>query len=348
MSVPNALAPRRAFLADGMRRYFLSTSGPTFIGASGCAILLNGPGIESRHARVVPTRAGFKLEALEGAVLLNHARLENGALLNTGDIVSISEFSLVFEGPSVPLAEQGQALSYEALYEKLSGCVVSLRRDTALGSAFFVHPSGLLVTNRHVVKYARQVEATLADGRKTIGQVMRSFPGLDLAFARLVDVNTPIVPPFVPPAMVRVGQSVLAIGHPMGLSNTLTRGIISAIDRSVSGNTYLQTDAAINPGNSGGPLFNEYGETVGVATFGVGHAQGLSFAIPAEVVRLQMEVFLTEEARIQSGRGVYCNVCGGYGLGGEYCSTCGVELGDETIARSLASLSSRLQVAART
>jgi S1-C subfamily serine protease len=321
----NPSVPIKPALFDGQRRYILSTSGPTMVGRQSCAILLSNPGVALQHARLNPTRSGYTLEMVGGDVFINGLLITSPTLLKPGDNVKIGEATLIYEGPAVSEILREQSLSYDALFDKVKGSVVGIRTHQGLGSGFFVHASGLLVTNRHVVEYEREVSVYSLEGKQFTGWVVRAFPEIDLAFVR-VEGASPLVPPFSPSAMTRVGQAVLVIGHPMGLTNTLTKGIISAINREVMGNIFLQTDAAINPGNSGGPLFNELGEVVGVAAMGIGHSQGLNFAIPVELVQRRMEQFMGEEARVKRGQGVYCIVCGFFSTGGTYCPNCGVSV----------------------
>lgn len=315
--------PPRPALFDGVRRYFLSLSGPTMIGKQGCAILLADPSIALQHARLQSSVNGFSVEAVGAEVRVNDLAISTPTVLKPGDKVTLGIVELTYEGPDVSQQGAEQKLSYDELFEKVKSCVVSIRTPGGLGSGFFIHPTGLIVSNRHVVGYERDVEIHLVDGKQLVGRVMRSYPEMDLAFIQ-ASLASNFVPSFVSPATVRVGQAVLVIGHPLGLANTLTRGIISAVNREVMGNVYIQTDAAINPGNSGGPIFNESGEIIGVATMSIGNSQGLNFAIPAEQVHRRMELFLIEEARVQRGQGVYCIVCGYFCTGGVYCPNCGV------------------------
>lgn len=317
----------RPCLRDGERRYFLSPAGPAVIGRQSCAILLSDPGVAPQHARISPSRQGFVIEALGGQVLVNEAPLSAPALLRPGDAVGIGPARLVYEGPE-PADPQAVRAGFDQIFEQARESVVAVRCGQALGSGFFVRADGLLITNRHVVGYEREVLVQTADGRQEPGAVVRAFPEVDLAFVRIDGGNRPVLP-LAPEGSVRVGQAVLALGHPHGLSNTLTRGIISAVDREVRGSLYLQTDAAISSGSSGGPLLNEYVEVVGVATLGMGEGQGLNFAVPAEVVLRRLERLRSEEARLQKGRGVYCVVCGLLSAGGAYCPGCGVELGEK-------------------
>jgi serine protease Do len=261
--------------------------------------------------------------------VVNSATIASPVLLSPGDTVKLGAVTLVYEGLDREEVAPPAKLEYDQLFEQVKRGVVSVRRDEGLGSGVFVHGSGLIVTNRHVVGYEHEVGVQTFDAGAFTGHVVRAFPDIDLAFVQVEGV-TPLLPPFAQPATVRVGQTVLVIGHRLGLANSLSRGIISAIDREVMGNAYLQTDAAINPGNSGGPLFNEHGEIVGIATFSIGRGQGLSFAVPAERVRERLARVRAEQSRVREGHGHYCHVCGMFSPGGAYCPGCGVSLGSSS------------------
>jgi S1-C subfamily serine protease len=341
-AVTNSEAPVRSALFDGQRRYFLSSATPTLIGRQSCAILLSGEDIALQHAKLVPGRNGFTVEPVGGEVQVNGSSISKATGLAPGDEIKLGSIQLTYEGPALDAANQEQALSYDQLFEKVKTSVVGIQSTTGLGSGFFVHENGLIVSNRHVVGYERELNIHLADGKQVNGRVMRSFPEVDLAFIR-TNLAPTLVPRLAPPGVSRVGQAVLVIGHPMGLANTLTRGIISAVNREVVGNTYLQTDAAINPGNSGGPIFNDLGEVIGVATMGLSQSQGLNFAIPVEQLQRRIEQFAAEEARVKRGQGVYCVICGSFGLGGVYCPNCGVTFENENEAKTAGQAASAAQ-----
>lgn len=175
------------------------------------------------------------------------------------------------------------------VYERVSPAVVAIQTRTGDGSGSIVDPSGLILTNAHVVGRDRVVTVHLADGRTFQGDVVGYGSNrLDLAAIRLRGNprNLPTVA-IAPPNSVRVGQSALAIGNPFGLQGTLTVGIISRIDAE---NNLIQTDAAINPGNSGGPLLNREGQLIGVntsifTTERSGGNVGIGFAIPTSAVQ---------------------------------------------------------------
>ncbi len=201
--------------------------------------------------------------------------------------------------------------SLEALYEKYSPGVVSLQFTTAEGSGqgtgFVIDKDGHIVTNYHVAKGIDKIEVHFSSGLKVYGKVIGSDMDSDLAVIK-VDVNPDMLVPLTlgDSNLIKVGQTVVAIGNPYGLSGTMTVGIVSARGRVLdsmrqtstgsyysSGDT-IQTDALINPGNSGGPLLNLNGEVIGVnraiQTAGLsmtGDAinTGIGFAISSNIVR---------------------------------------------------------------
>jgi serine protease Do len=160
-----------------------------------------------------------------------------------------------------------------------------------IGSGFIISQDGLVVTNHHVAAGNNEFEVHLHDGRRFAATVVGSDPQTDVAVLRLTDAKGLPVVEFGSSEELRVGDWVVAMGSPMGLEHTVTRGIISAKGRGSLGlyedgyADFLQTDAAINPGNSGGPLFNLDGEVVGINTAIGGH-DGLGFAIPADQAKI--------------------------------------------------------------
>ncbi|MBW4541099.1 MAG: trypsin-like peptidase domain-containing protein [Myxacorys chilensis ATA2-1-KO14] len=159
------------------------------------------------------------------------------------------------------------------------------------GSGFITSADGQIITNAHVVEGADRVTVVLKDGRRFPGKVLGADPLSDVAVVRIEATDLPTVRLGNSDQLVP-GQLAIAIGNPLGLSNTVTQGIISATDRSTSDIgipdkriNFIQTDAAINPGNSGGPLLNGAGEVIGVNTAIIQGAQGLGFAIPINTVQ---------------------------------------------------------------
>jgi serine protease Do len=166
------------------------------------------------------------------------------------------------------------------------------RSSQSLGSGSIIDPKGIIVTNDHVVSGASKITAMTKSGMELECEVVGSDSDNDLAVLRVRRPTGPL------PALrlgssadLMIGETIIAIGNPFGLSHTVTAGVVSAIGRTVraeNNQTYtdfIQTDASINPGNSGGPLVNVDGEMVGVATAIIGGAQGIGFAIPVDRTR---------------------------------------------------------------
>ena len=193
------------------------------------------------------------------------------------------------EGASMP--DQ----SVRELVKTLGSAVVQVRTPEGLGSGFFINRDGFLITNFHVVEGETQISVEVfyqKDGqleRKTYKKVriiaLNKFG--DLALLHIEDNDAP---KFASVTLgdsdkLSVGDSVFAIGSPLGLERTVTQGILSTKTRQIEGVLYLQTSAQINPGNSGGPLFNWRGEVIGVTNMKITFGEGLGFAIPVESVK---------------------------------------------------------------
>ncbi|MBO9541846.1 trypsin-like peptidase domain-containing protein [bacterium] len=169
-----------------------------------------------------------------------------------------------------------------------------------VGSGFVIDASGLVLTNHHVTQGASTIKVTLSDGRSFDGKVIGKDPGSDLALVKIEAKGLSVLKLADAPR-VRVGEWVVAIGSPLGLSTTVTAGIVSALNRDVAINdrvSFIQTDAPINPGNSGGPLLNLEGRVIGVNTAIAAKAQGIGFAIPVETVKFVVSE-LREKGKVE-------------------------------------------------
>jgi serine protease Do len=164
--------------------------------------------------------------------------------------------------------------------------------EHGIGSGVIISPDGYIVTNNHVVDSATDVKVTLSDRRILTAKVVGTDPLTDLAVIKVDATNLPNIP-IGDSSSLRPGQTVLAFGNPFGFRFTVTRGIVSALNRpNPAGDPkkpgqFIQTDAAINPGNSGGPLVNARGEVIGINTFLIspsGSFSGMGFAIPTQIV----------------------------------------------------------------
>jgi serine protease DegS len=173
------------------------------------------------------------------------------------------------------------------------------RVERSLGSGVIVNAAGTIVTNQHVIAGADSIRVQLSDGRIGDATIVGQDPDTDIAILHL-DIDKLPIMPVGRSDTLRVGDIVLAIGNPYGLSQTVTQGIVSATGRGQLGlatfENFIQTDAAINLGNSGGALIDAYGDLVGINTAVLnrtyGGPEGIGFAIPVNLVRGVMEQIL--------------------------------------------------------
>jgi Do/DeqQ family serine protease len=166
------------------------------------------------------------------------------------------------------------------------------RSQNSLGSGVIVDPSGLVITNNHVIENMTEVKVALADHREFEAQIVLRDPRTDLAVLKLKNVSGLHVLELGDSEALQVGDFVLAIGNPFGVGQTVTQGIVSALARTQVGVSdyqfFIQTDAAINPGNSGGALVDMQGRLVGINTAiysQSGGSHGIGFAIPSTMIR---------------------------------------------------------------
>jgi serine protease Do len=173
----------------------------------------------------------------------------------------------------------------------------------SLGSGFVIHPAGYIVTNEHVVDRATEVKVVLADGQSLAAQVLATDDEHDLAVLKVTPrADKPLKAITLGASEdLMIGEPVYAIGNPFGYAGSMTRGIVSAVNRELElapGKVYknlVQTDASINPGNSGGPLLNSYGQVIGINSAIRGDAHGIGFAISVSRLRDLLPEFLNTE-----------------------------------------------------
>jgi serine protease Do len=175
------------------------------------------------------------------------------------------------------------------------------RRST--GSGFIIDPSGLIVTNAHVIEGAGAIQVRLADGQRFQARTIGRDNRVDLALLKIDGAKDLAVLPLGDSNRLRVGELVLALGNPFGLEQSVSFGIVSRKGMPLTvaspGFDYIQTDAAINPGNSGGPLVNIAGEVIGVNSMAARNGS-IGFAIPANLVKMLLPQ-LAEKGRIDWG-----------------------------------------------
>ncbi len=186
----------------------------------------------------------------------------------------------------------------DPFWEMFGAGVPRERIEGSLGSGVIVRADGVIVTNNHVIEGGQEITVALADRREFPARVLLADPRADLAVLKIDAKDLPVLA-IDHGTDLQVGDLVLAIGDPFGVGQTVTNGIISALNRSDVGSgavsSYIQTDAAINPGNSGGALVDMDGDLIGVNSFIVsrsGSSSGVGFAVPAPVVRQVVETAL--------------------------------------------------------
>jgi putative serine protease PepD len=201
-------------------------------------------------------------------------------------------------------------VAQEAAIAKIEPSVVELQVRTAqgsqLGSGVIIDAKGDIVTNNHVVNGEQSIAVVLSNGSTEQGQLVGTVAADDLAVVRISPFPHMTVAQIADSSSLAVGQEVLAVGNLLGITETATKGIVSALNRSVTESTgttisnAIQTDAAINPGNSGGALINLQGQLVGIPTLTAINtasntaANGLSFAIPSNLVETALQQILQQ------------------------------------------------------
>jgi len=156
--------------------------------------------------------------------------------------------------------------------------------EQSLGSGVIIDKKGYILTNEHVVLHASKIKVTLSDNRDFVGTLVGSDPKTDIAVISIKPDDLPVAKTGDSDDIM-TGETVIGVGNPFGLSHSVTRGIVSALNRTIRNNkrvykNFIQTDAAINPGNSGGPLVNIDGEVIGINTAIFQKAEGIGFSIP--------------------------------------------------------------------
>ena len=222
-------------------------------------------------------------------------------------VVSIEAHSKtkVTSGFQTPFNMPGLPDELRKEFERFQKKSPEMHPGRAFGSGLIVDANSVILTNDHVIRGADEVEVLLQDGRKFISRDIKRDPRTDLAIVRIQAKGLPFLKLGDSDAM-EIGDRVLAIGAPLGMTGTVTSGIISAKGRDIHMNMYedfLQTDAAINPGNSGGPLVNLAGEVVGINSAiksGTGGFQGIGLAISSNLAKNVMDQ-LQNKGAVQRG-----------------------------------------------
>ena len=273
--------------------------------AAVAAILVTGMPGSVTHGDVILLNSGSEIH---GTVLKRNEHrvwLDVGPTVLSFSVDDIDEIQL--ETSEVAEAVETNALFHTARNlpqlspreqaKRVGPSIIKIATPAGLGSGVIIDELGHAITNAHVIQGETSLRATVwfpqADGtlKRTVIEdvvIVAVNNHLDLALIAIPPVAG--VSRFTHALLehqesIEVGQTVFAIGNPMGLERSLSQGVISTTQRNFDGLTYIQTDAAVNPGNSGGPLFNTRGEVVGITNMGIAFGEGLNFAIPTRYVK---------------------------------------------------------------
>lgn len=242
-------------------------------GAAAVALAISAFGIGSIMSPAASTAQAIRAEAPRAAAMLpSFADLVERV---SPAVVSLEVVAVAENAENTPSAQDLEALppQWRRFFEQQPGARGGAprqpREQRGGGSGFFISASGYIVTNNHVIDKARDITATLKDGRELKATLVGRDERTDLAVLKVEGSSFPFVQ-FAPEAKVRVGDWVVAIGNPFGLGGTATAGIVSALGRDIRGEgniaDFMQIDAPINPGNSGGPTFDMNGRVIGINT----------------------------------------------------------------------------------
>jgi serine protease Do len=266
------------------------------------------PGHVGRTLLVWGLIIGLLVGSVLGGILGNYVVMSNPGTFPWARTVSLTTSGNQNSGTTIVTTEE-QAI--ENAVKTASPAVVQINitavsqnpfgfssgTSEGLGSGFIVTSDGYVLTNNHVVEGATTITVVLKDGREFRGQVVGTDTTSDVAVVKINGTNLPTVE-LGDSSALTVGQRVIAIGNPYGLSQTVTTGVISALERNVQASStetlvgVVQTDAAINPGNSGGPLVDLSGRVVGMNTMIYQNAQGLGFSVSVNTVKKVYEAII--------------------------------------------------------
>ncbi len=232
--------------------------------------------------------------------LADEAAAVGDAVVNISATQIVEEKQAKADGGDAPEVQQGTPFDdlFEEFFKRRQGKhghggdddEGSPHRSNSLGSGFVIDPSGIVITNNHVIADANEITVIFTDGQKLRAKVIGKDAKVDVAVLKVSPTAPLKSVKFGDSEKMRVGDWVMAVGNPFGLGGTVTAGIVSARHRNIDSgpyDNYIQTDAAINKGNSGGPLFNMAGEVIGINTAILspsGGSIGIGFATPAATV----------------------------------------------------------------
>lgn len=180
----------------------------------------------------------------------------------------------------------GTSADFSSIINDAIKSVITIETDRAQGTGFFVTDDGFIITNAHILFGGRYARIITSEKETYFAKLVGYNLTLDLALLKINDTSRRIE--LADSDNVKLGEKVIAIGNPLGLSFTVTEGIVSGIGRISPNNNlslYIQTDVSLNPGNSGGPLINREGEVIGINNFKISNTEGIGFALESNTIR---------------------------------------------------------------
>ncbi|VAX28665.1 HtrA protease/chaperone protein [hydrothermal vent metagenome] len=235
---------------------------------------------------------------LSSNLFVEIAKKQNPAVVNVSSKTKTKPVKRQqFRPPPPPQRKGGPNDPFKDFYDRFFGQRPEQRPKGGTGSGFIIDPEGYILTNNHVVEGAEEITVTLEDDKEYTAELIGSDSKTDIALIKISHENGSKKPfPFLKlgdSGNLEVGEWVVAIGNPFGLSHTVTVGVVSALSRNIGAGPYdefIQTDASINPGNSGGPLMNIKGDVIGINTAIIsgnsGGNVGIGFAIPINIAKI--------------------------------------------------------------
>jgi S1-C subfamily serine protease len=248
-------------------------------------------------SQIIRLEADAKSERilLEEQMLSNFKTLENTINHETGKIrldleSQLDDVSSTFTEKNAELDSKITSLNvqssdFSSIIDDIIKGVVSIKTNSGKGSGTIIDKEGYIITNKHVIEDASAIFVTDYQGIHYPVHIVSVATNLDLAIVKIESNNTFTALKFASDNDIKVGSKVIAVGNPLGLSFTVTEGIISSRSRIIDSQTYIQTDVSINPGNSGGPLINSEKRIIGINTLKIGNAEGIGFAIPSYIAQ---------------------------------------------------------------
>jgi S1-C subfamily serine protease len=232
---------------------------------------------------------------LEDQMLTNFKKLETTINKETWKVKldlesQLKDVSTKFDEKSIELDDKissidVQSSDFSGIIDDVIKGVVSVKTNKGSGSGVIYDKEGFIMTNRHVIEDASSVFVVDYEGIRYPAEIVAVAKNVDLAVLKIETEKTLYSLKFAKEEDIKVGSKVIAVGNPLGLSFTVTEGIISSKNRMVDEQMFIQTDVPINPGNSGGPIVNSGKRIVGINTFKLSNSEGLGFAIPVQTAK---------------------------------------------------------------